>query len=76
MAMTTQQTPNQLLQFQPFAILTVGALTDSDGGAGTGGALTNVRYQWYRSPNDSATGGTAIDGADHAHVHRFGHLDQ
>ena len=60
----TQQTPNQLLQFQPFAILTVGALTDSDGGAGTGGALTNVRYQWYRSPNDSATGGTAIDGAD------------
>ena len=50
------QTPDRLLQFQPEAILTVGAPTDSDGN------VTNVRWQWYRTPNRSATG-TAIDGA-------------
>ena len=53
---TTDQTPDHLLQFQPEAILTVVAPTDSDGG------VANVRWQWYRTPNRSATG-TAIDGA-------------
>ena len=58
----TPQTPNRLLQFQPEAILTIadppGLVnpTDSDGG------VDDVRWQWYRTPNRSATG-TAIDGA-------------
>ena len=52
----TLQTPGMLLQFQPEAILAVVAPTDSDGN------VTNVRYQWYRTPNKSATG-TAIDDA-------------
>ena len=52
----TAQTPGMLLQFQPEATLTMVNPTDSDGGVG------NVRWQWYRTPNRSATG-TAIDGA-------------
>ena len=56
------QDPDKLLQFQPFAVLTAPVPTDSDGGLGTNGALTDVRYQWYRSSSRSATG-TPIDGA-------------
>ena len=52
----TAQTPGMLLQFQPEATLTMDSPTDSDGG------VTNVRWQWYRTPNRSAMG-TAIDGA-------------
>ena len=52
----TPQTPGMLLQFQPEATLTVANPTDSDG------EVANVRWQWYRTPNRSATG-TAIDGA-------------
>ena len=55
----TAQTPNKLLQFQPFAILTVINPTDSDG------SVSNVRWQWYRSSSKSAMG-TAIDGATSA----------
>ena len=50
------QTPGMLLQFQPEATLTMVNPTDSDGG------VTNVRWQWYRTPNRSAMG-TPIDGA-------------
>ena len=62
---TTDQATDMLLQFQPEATLkivdadatpTLVNPTDSDGG------VTNVRWQWYRTPNRSATG-TAIDGA-------------
>ena len=52
----TAQTTGMLLQFQPEATLTVVNPTDSDG------VVTNVRWQWYRTPNRSAMG-TAIDGA-------------
>ena len=52
----TTQTTDQLLQFQPEATLTVVPPTDSDGG------VTNVRWQWYRTPSKSAMG-TAIDDA-------------
>ena len=52
----TAQTPAMLLQFQPEATLTMANPTDSDGG------VTNVRWQWYRTPNMTAPG-TAIDGA-------------
>ena len=55
----TVQTPGMLLQFQPEAILAVGAPIDSDGG------VTNVRWQWYRSSSRSEMG-TAIEGADAA----------
>ena len=57
----TLQTPNQLLQFQPEAILTVVAPTDSDGPI----PVTNVRWQWYRSASKTEMG-TAIEDAEAA----------
>ena len=54
----TDQTPNELLEFQADAILTA-SVTDPDGPD----TLIDVTWQWYRST--SSTGGwTAIAGAD------------
>ena len=53
----TAQTPDMLLQFQPGTILTVADPMDGDGD------VSNIRWQWYRSPSKSAMG-TAIDSAD------------
>ena len=57
----TAETPPNLLQFQPEAILTVVAPTDSDGPT----PVTNVRWQWYRSASKSEMG-TAIEDAEAA----------
>ena len=50
----TEQTPGDLQQFQPGAILTANTPTGGDG------SVTNVNWKWYRSSSRSETGGTQI----------------
>ena len=60
----TAGTPPALLQFQPGASL-MARLTDGDAvvpDTNDDGNVTNVRWQWYRSPSATAMG-TAISGA-------------
>ena len=53
---TGSEVDQDLLQFQPTAVLTAAIPTDPDGG------VSNVAWQWYRS-SSKTTQGTAISGA-------------
>ena len=53
---TGSEVDQDLLQFQPGAVLTAATPTDPDGG------VSNVRWQWYRSSSKTAMG-TAIANA-------------
>ena len=53
--------PNTLLQFQAGASLMASVMDGDLSGADK--AVTNVIWRWYRSPTDSLTGGTLIEGA-------------
>ena len=46
---TTLQTPNELREFQPFALLTA-SVTDPDGPA----ILTDITWQWHRSTSGTS----------------------
>ena len=54
--------PNTLFQFQAGAGL-MASVTDGDL-SGADKAVANVIWRWYRSPTDSLTGGTLIEGAN------------
>lgn len=67
---TTVNGGDPIVQFQAGATL-VASVSDGDlaGAAGADGAgkvVANVIWRWYRSPTNSLTGGTLIDGANSA----------